>query len=92
VTLSGGQGQRTAIARALLKSPAILILDDPLSAVDAATERKSSVSSPATTATGRFSSSPSPFSPSRLRPDLVLDNGEIREQNPRTPGFGWALR
>jgi ATP-binding cassette subfamily B multidrug efflux pump len=38
VTLSGGQKQRAAIARALLKDPAILILDDPLSAVDTATE------------------------------------------------------
>jgi ATP-binding cassette subfamily B protein len=38
VTLSGGQKQRTAIARALLKDPAILVLDDPLSAVDTRTE------------------------------------------------------
>jgi ATP-binding cassette subfamily B protein len=39
VQLSGGQGQRVALARALLNTPKILILDDPLSAVDARTER-----------------------------------------------------
>ena len=38
VMLSGGQRQRTALARALSLDPAILILDDTLSAVDAATE------------------------------------------------------
>jgi ATP-binding cassette subfamily B protein len=38
VQLSGGQKQRIALARALVWQPKILILDDPLSAVDAKTE------------------------------------------------------
>ncbi len=38
ITLSGGQKQRASIARALIKKPTILLLDDCLSAVDTKTE------------------------------------------------------
>ncbi|MBM3486281.1 MAG: ABC transporter ATP-binding protein [Alphaproteobacteria bacterium] len=40
VSLSGGQRQRIAIARAALLAPAVLVFDDSMAAIDAATERR----------------------------------------------------
>jgi len=40
INLSGGQKQRTAISRAVVKNPAVIVLDDALSSVDTKTEEE----------------------------------------------------
>lgn len=81
VTLSGGQKQRISIARALMKQPNVLVLDDSLSAVDTATEKKIQqnldevlLNKSAIIITHRI------FSLIHFDNILVLDNGKIAEQ------------
>lgn len=81
ITLSGGQKQRVSIARALIKSPKILLFDDCLSAVDTETEEKilknlNKVSKGKTTiiVSHRVSSA------KNANKIIVLDNGEILQE------------
>ena len=81
ITLSGGQKQRVSIARAIIKSPKILLFDDCLSAVDTETEEKilknlDKVSKGKTTiiVSHRVSSA------KNADKIIVLDNGEIVQQ------------
>lgn len=80
VTLSGGQKQRITIARALAKNPAVLIMDDSLSAVDTVTEKQientlQTILKDKTSIliTHRI------FSALEFDGIIVLDNGEIAE-------------
>ncbi|WP_096188174.1 ABC transporter ATP-binding protein [Evansella halocellulosilytica] len=81
VSLSGGQKQRISIARALIKDPEILLLDDALSAVDAKTEaaivsniREERVGKTTFIAAHRLSAV------RHADMIIVLENGEITEQ------------
>lgn len=81
ITLSGGQKQRVSIARAIIKNPEILLLDDCLSAVDTETEEQilnnlGRVSSGKTTVivSHRISSA------KNADYILVLDDGEIIQE------------
>ena len=81
ITLSGGQKQRVSIARAIIKDPKILLLDDCLSAVDTETEERilsnlNKVSKGKTTiiVSHRISSA------KNANHIIVLDEGEIIQQ------------
>jgi len=81
VTLSGGQKRRISIARAILKDPALLILDDCLSAVDSRTEAaileqldQYLINKTAIIITHRI------FSLLRFDRIIVLDDGRIAEE------------
>jgi ATP-binding cassette subfamily B protein len=81
VTLSGGQKQRISIARAVIKTPDLLILDDCLSAVDTKTEKeilgyfeKELANKTAIIITHRI------YSLLDFDKIIVLDNGKIVEQ------------
>jgi len=81
ITLSGGQKQRLSIARALIRDPKILILDDSLSAVDTKTENNI-LNNLKTIMKGRTSIIISHRVSSAKLADfiIVLDDGKIIEQ------------
>jgi ATP-binding cassette subfamily B protein len=81
ITLSGGQKQRASIARAIVRNPSILILDDALSAVDTNTEN-TILNSLAKIMKGRTSVIISHRVSSAKLADkiIVLDDGYIIEQ------------
>lgn len=81
VNLSGGQRQRAAIARALVRDPAVLVLDDALSAVDADTERRilAGLATALTRRTGLIISHRSSAVQS-AQEIIVLDGGRIVER------------
>jgi ATP-binding cassette subfamily B protein len=81
VQLSGGQKQRIALARALLGRPRVLVMDDPLSAVDAETEneilktlKRIGQGRTVVLITNRVSAA------AQCQHIVVLDNGRIVEQ------------
>ncbi len=81
ITLSGGQKQRVSIARALVKNPTIMILDDCLAAVDTKTEN-AILNQLQTLMQGKTTIMVSHLVSSAKLADkiIVLDNGSIVEQ------------
>jgi len=88
ITLSGGQKQRLSIARAIIKSPKILIFDDCLSAVDTETE-ENILNSLNQEMDGKTSIIISHRISSVINADkiIVLDDGKIVEKGNHTELF-----
>ena len=83
VTLSGGEKQRISIARAVLKDPAILILDEATSAVDSATEASIQEAMDRLVQGRTTIAIAHRLSTLRNANNLiVIENGEIAEQGP----------
>jgi len=80
ITLSGGQKQRLSIARALIKNPAIILLDDCLSALDSNTEHQI-LSHMETELSGKTTLIITHRISNQLGYDkiLVLDQGEVQD-------------
>ena len=80
ITLSGGQKQRLSIARALIKDPAIILLDDCLSALDSNTEHQI-LSHMETELSGKTTLIITHRISNQLGYDkiLVLDQGEVQD-------------
>ena len=78
VNVSGGQKQRLCIARALLKQPKVLILDDSTSAVDTATDaRIRAAMAKQIPGTTKIIIAQRVFSVEHADRILVLDNGRV---------------
>lgn len=77
VNVSGGQKQRLCIARALLKHPKILILDDSTSAVDTATEASIKEALASLKGTTKIIIAQRISSLQHTNQIIILDNGKI---------------
>ena len=88
LTVSGGEKQRVAIARCILKDPPIVLLDEATSALDSATEvaMQAALEGSARGALSSWWRIASPLSPARSR--FVLDAGRLVERGTHSELLG----